>query len=43
MEAKRSLKQAGNCLARLKYRHAADFPVRERVTRTKPIDGLGGR
>jgi hypothetical protein len=37
------LKQAGNCLARLKYRHAGDFSVRERVTRAKLVDALGGR
>jgi len=42
-EANRGLKQAGNCLARLKYRHAADFSVRERVIRAKSVDGLGGR
>jgi hypothetical protein len=38
-----ALKQAGNCLARLKYRHAADFSVHERVTRAKSVDSLGGR
>lgn len=42
-EANRGLKQAGNCLARLKYGHAADFLVRERVIRAQSVDGLGGR
>lgn len=42
-EVNPDLKQAGNRLARLKYRHAADFSVRERVTRAKSVDGLGGR